>query len=149
MGGAATGGAIDASVGGASFLIGTVLGGAVGGVLGWLGADRLVELSVVDRLLGGRLARFGPSRNANFLFFLVGRARFHAALVASRTHARRGAMELSSGAAGRQRVAPRWIQTVTTRGRLRDAPEACSGLSAISRCDRRPDRHHGRNSNGG
>lgn len=94
IGGAATGGVIDASVGGASFLTGTALGGAVGGVLGWLGADRLAELSVVDRPLGGRLARFGPSKNPNFPFVLFGRARFHAALVTARTHARRDVMEL-------------------------------------------------------
>lgn len=100
IGGAATGGVIDASVGGASFLIGTALGGAVGGVLGWLGAGRLAELSVVDRPLGGRLARFGPSKNPNFPFVLFGRARFHAALVAGRTHARRDVMELSAGGEG-------------------------------------------------
>lgn len=94
IGGAATGGVIDASVGGASFLVGTAIGGAVGGVLGWLGAGRLAELTVVDRPLGGRLARFGPSKNANFPFVLFGRARFHAALVAARTHARRDVMEL-------------------------------------------------------
>ena len=38
VGGAATGGVIDAAVGGASFLLGTVIGGAVGGVLGFVGA---------------------------------------------------------------------------------------------------------------
>ncbi|MGB0618822.1 MAG: GTPase/DUF3482 domain-containing protein [Myxococcota bacterium] len=94
IGGAATGGVIDASVGGASFLVGTALGGALGGVLGWLGARRLAELSIVDRPLGGRLARFGPSKNPNFPFVLLGRARFHGALVAARTHARRDVMEL-------------------------------------------------------
>ncbi|MCR9093908.1 MAG: GTPase/DUF3482 domain-containing protein [bacterium] len=100
IGGAATGGVIDASVGGAAFLVGTAIGGAVGGVLGWLGADRLAELSVVDRPLGGRLARFGPSKNPNFPFVLFGRARFHAGLVAARTHARRDVMALESGGEG-------------------------------------------------
>ncbi|MEM9173850.1 MAG: GTPase/DUF3482 domain-containing protein [Myxococcota bacterium] len=100
IGGAATGGVIDASVGGASFLIGTAVGGAVGGVLGWFGAGRLAELSVVNRPLGGRLARFGPSRNPNFPFVLFGRARFHAALVAARTHARRDVMELPAQGEG-------------------------------------------------
>lgn len=43
---------------------------------------------------GGRLAGFGPSKNPNFPFVLLGRARFHGALVAARTHARRDVMEL-------------------------------------------------------
>lgn len=95
VGGAATGGVIDVALGGASLLLGTALGGAVGGALGWLSADRLAELSVVDRPLGGRLARFGPSRNPNFPFVLFGRARFHAGLVAARSHARRDVLELT------------------------------------------------------
>ena len=99
VGGAATGGAIDAAVGGASFLLGTVLGGAIGGALGLLGARRLAELRVVNRPLGGRLARYGPCRDANFPFVLLGRARFHAGLVTGRTHARRDAVELDADAA--------------------------------------------------
>ncbi len=100
VGGAATGGVIDAAVGGASFLLGTAIGGALGGVLGWVGAERLAELSVVDRPLGGRLARYGPSRNANFPFVLFGRARLHAALVSERTHARRDVLELGAESEG-------------------------------------------------
>jgi hypothetical protein len=64
--------------------------------LGWLGAGRLAELSVVDRPLGGRLARYGPSHNANFPFVLFGRARYHAGRVAERTHARRDVLELEA-----------------------------------------------------
>jgi hypothetical protein len=44
--------------------------------------------------MGGRLARYGPSRNANFPFVLYGRARYHCGLLATRTHAMRDALEL-------------------------------------------------------
>jgi hypothetical protein len=94
-GGAATGGAIDIALGGASLLLGVAAGAAIGSVLGWLGAERLAELRVVNRPLGGRLARFGPSKNVNFPFVLLGRARFHWALIAQRTHAMREAVDLA------------------------------------------------------
>lgn len=94
VGGAATGGVLDVALGGASFLIGSLVGGAVGGALGLLGADRLAELRIVDRPMGGRLARYGPSRNVNFPFVLFGRARCHASLLLARTHARRDRVDL-------------------------------------------------------
>lgn len=95
LGGAATGGLLDAAIGGASFLMGTALGGALGGAFAWVGADRLAELTVVNQRMGGRLARYGPSRNVNFPFVLFGRARIHALLIAERTHARRDVLDLS------------------------------------------------------
>jgi hypothetical protein len=94
-GGAATGGAIDIALGGASLLLGVAAGAAIGSVLGWLGAGRLAELRVVNRPLGGKVARFGPSKNVNFPFVLFGRARFHWALIARRTHAMREAVDLA------------------------------------------------------
>jgi len=101
VGGAATGGVIDVALGGASFLLGSVVGGAIGGVLGFLGATRLAELRVVDRPMGGRLARYGPSANVNFPFVLFGRARFHWLLVAERTHAMRESVDLAREPADR------------------------------------------------
>lgn len=103
-GGAATGGALDVALGGASLLAGMAAGAAVGGVLGWLGAGRLAELRIVDRPLGGRLARFGPSKNPNFPFVLFGRARYHWLLIAHRTHAMREALDLPVEAGERMRL---------------------------------------------
>ena len=94
VGGATTGGVIDVALGGASFLAGAAAGAAIGGVLGWLGAGGLAELRVIDRPMGGRLARYGPSRNPNFPFVLFGRARYHCGLLAARTHAMRDVLEL-------------------------------------------------------
>ncbi len=94
VGGATTGGVLDVALGGASFLAGALAGAAIGGALGFFGAGRLAELRVVDRPMGGRLARYGPSKNPNFPFVLLGRARYHAGLLAARTHAMRDVLEL-------------------------------------------------------
>jgi hypothetical protein len=94
--GAATGGVVDIALGGASLLLGVAAGAAIGGALGWFGAGRLAELKVIDRPLGGQLARFGPSRNPNFPFVLFGRARYHCSLLAARTHAMRDALDLDA-----------------------------------------------------
>lgn len=93
--GAATGAAVDVVLHGASLLLGMAAGAAIGGLLGWFGAGRLAELKVVNQPLGGKLARFGPSKNLNFPFVLLGRARYHWSLVASRTHAMRDSLELT------------------------------------------------------
>jgi hypothetical protein len=94
--GAATGAVVDVALHGASLLLGVATGAAVGGLLGWLGAGKLAELKVIDRPLGGKLARFGPSKNLNFPFVLLGRARYHWTLIAKRTHAMRTSVEVDS-----------------------------------------------------
>jgi len=104
--GAATGAVVDAALHGASLFAGMVAGAAIGGVLGWLGAGRLAELKVVNRPLGGNLARFGPSKNLNFPFVLLGRARLHWLLVAGRTHAMRTPIELGAESASRLPLEP-------------------------------------------
>jgi hypothetical protein len=68
-------------------------------VLGFLGADRLPELKLIDRPLGGRLVRYGPARSLNFPFVLLGRARLHARLLARRTHAMRDPVAVESAPA--------------------------------------------------
>jgi hypothetical protein len=94
--GAATGGVVDVALGGASILLGVAAGAAIGGALGWFGAGKLADLKVVNRPLGGALARFGPSRNVNFPFVLLGRARVHWGVVEKRTHAMRTPVQLAS-----------------------------------------------------
>jgi len=95
--GAAAGGVVDIALGGASLFTVTAMSAAVGGVLGWLGAGRLAKLRVVDRPLGGRALRCGPATDLNFPFVLFGRARYHHARVATRSHARRDALHLDAG----------------------------------------------------
>ena len=89
---------------GAATAAGGVVGAAIGGAAGWIGAGKLAEVRLINQPLGGRLLRCGPTRNVNFPFVLLGRARYHHLLVAGRTHAVRGALELDP--AGESRVTP-------------------------------------------
>ena len=99
-GGAAAGGTLDVAAGGTSFLLGAAIGAVVGGAMGWMGAGRLAEVKVVNRPLGGKLLRCGPVKSANFPFVLLGRARYHHAVVSGRTHAQRGVLEIDEAKAG-------------------------------------------------
>ncbi|MBB6428906.1 GTPase/DUF3482 domain-containing protein [Algisphaera agarilytica] len=99
-GGAAAGGALDVAAGGSSLFLGAAIGAVVGGTMGYLGAGRLADFKLMNQPLGGKLLRCGPTRNPNFPFVLLGRARYHHALVAGRTHAQRGALEVDQAQAG-------------------------------------------------
>jgi hypothetical protein len=137
-GGALLGGAVDASVGGASFLIGTLVGATVGGATAWLSRRRLTRAKVLSLPLGGRLLRCGPTRDVSFPWVVLGRALYHHALVAGRTHANRGTLTLIGNG-----DAPNWVDRLdATRRRaiervfrrLRDDgadPELTDELTAL------------------
>ncbi len=105
--GAVTGGAIDAMVGGASFLAGTAVGAAMGliGGLTRLGrrfasASPAQKLGALGRSLsqdGGKPWRIGPHQNPNFGFVLLDRALLHYRSVAGRAHARQDHPALDAG----------------------------------------------------
>jgi hypothetical protein len=99
-GGAVVGGGLDLAVGGASLLMGAALGAVVGGTLGWFSADKLAAFTVINQPLGGRLLRCGPTPNPNLAFVLLGRARYHHAAIAGRTHAQRDALQMDGDAGG-------------------------------------------------
>lgn len=94
-GGAVVGGAVDASVGGASLLIGAIVGAAVGGAGAWLSSTRLAKTRVASLPMGGRLLRCGPAQSLNFPYVVLGRALYHHARIAGRTHANRTALSLA------------------------------------------------------
>lgn len=94
-GGALAGLGVDAAVGGASLLLGAAIGAAAGGLASWLSAGALADLKVERLPLGGRVARYGPSRNPNLPFVLLGRARAHHRGIAGRSHARREPLDLA------------------------------------------------------
>jgi len=108
--GAAVGGTVDVMVGGASFLAGTLLGGALGGATALYGLGR--RLARARRIRGGAAGlladvkrtwsgapryRIGPHADPNFPWILLDRALLHFDAVARRTHARRGAIPLEGG----------------------------------------------------
>jgi GTPase Era involved in 16S rRNA processing len=96
LGGALVGAMADAALLGASFLTGSILGGVVGGTLGYFSSDKLAEIRILKQPLGGQRLRCGPTRNLQFPFVLLNRARLHQALVAGRTHAQRDALEVDA-----------------------------------------------------
>lgn len=116
---------------------GGLFGAATGGVLGWMGGGKIAEFKVINRTLGGKLLQCGPVRNPNFPFVLFGRARLHHAMVAGRTHAQRGALEVASSTVSAlddaQRSAlAKAFRVVAKAGDDRDAVgEARLGLAAV------------------
>jgi hypothetical protein len=89
IGGAAVGGVLDLSVGGASFLAGSLIGGVVGGLSSYYGATSVAQVEMLGRRLGGPVARIGPLKNPNFAWLLLDRALLHHRSVIRRAHARR------------------------------------------------------------
>ncbi len=107
VGGAVVGGVIDAGVGGTSALLGTLLGATIGGVTAFFSSGRLTRARVLNLPLGGRVLRCGPTKDVNFPYVVLGRALYHHARVAGRTHANRGALTLSDDEAG-----PTWADRI-------------------------------------
>jgi len=89
LAGAAIGGTLDAAVGGASFLMGTVIGGVGGGIAGYYGKKSLPTVG-----LGGEKLAIGPMTNRNFPWIVLDRAVWLHREVANRPHARRDKFDL-------------------------------------------------------
>jgi len=101
-GGIAGGGvglSLDVASGGLLGGLGTVISGAggalTGGIGAWRYADKIAQMKVKGMPTGGRSITYGPSRNMNFPFVLLGRALLHLLSVCKRTHASRSEMDLN------------------------------------------------------
>jgi len=96
-GGAMTGAGIDLLLGGSTFFLGSAIGAAVGGAGIFFGFDELSDVKVLGQKLGKRSLEAGPMKPLNFPYILLNRALFHAAKVASRSHALRNRVVLEMG----------------------------------------------------
>jgi hypothetical protein len=94
-GGAMVGGALDVAAGGASLLVGSLVGAALGGAGAWWSSTRLSRMRVLTLPMGGRLLRCGPVQSQNFPYVVLGRALHHHARIAGRAHANREALRLA------------------------------------------------------
>lgn len=92
--GAAVGGMVDIAVGGASLLLGALVGGGIGAATTIFAADKLVEVNILNMPLGNKQLVAGPTRNLNFPHVVFNRARLHHALISRRTHAERTSLKL-------------------------------------------------------
>jgi len=99
VGGAAIGGTIDAATLGHSFLLGTAIGGVVGGMAAYWGGLRIAEIKVLGQSVGGRVAVIGPVRDPNFPWIVLDRAFAHFESVAKRAHAQRDVLTVPRPAA--------------------------------------------------
>ena len=99
-GGALVGGALDAAVLGADFLLGTVIGATTGAVASISGMTRLPDVKILGRPLAGKVCRIGPIKNPQFPWIVLDRALLvHRAFQCS-AHARRETLTLSSDQTG-------------------------------------------------
>jgi len=93
--GAITGAGVDLLFAGHTLLLGAVAGAVVGTVGAYFGFDELSEVKVLGQTLGKRYLQMGPMENRNFPYILLGRAIWHTAQVANRSHAKRGVINLT------------------------------------------------------
>ncbi len=87
---------IDLLFGGSSFFLGSIIGGAVGGIGAKFGFDNLYEVKIMGQQVGKRELTVGPMQNLNFPYILLGRALYHASTVAKRSHALREHLKLEN-----------------------------------------------------
>ncbi len=85
---------IDLLLGGGSLFLGSLIGGAVGGVGAMMGFDNLYEVKVLGQSIGKRELTVGPMQNLNFPYILLGRSLYHASVIAKRSHAMRDNIDL-------------------------------------------------------
>ena len=104
-GGVAGGGAgvvLDGMTGGLLGGLATLAGGVGGAIASTRSvirhSDDIAKWSVSGVPTGGNSLSYGPSRNANFPFVLLGRAMQHHRLISQRTHAVRDALKLDEPA---------------------------------------------------
>ncbi len=89
---------IDLALGGGTFFLGSIIGGTVGGIGAMLGFNNLYEVKVMGKNIGHRQLTIGPMQNINFPYILLGRALFHASVIAKRSHALRNSVVLENEA---------------------------------------------------
>lgn len=136
LGGAAVGGTIDIASGGTSFLLGSLIGGIVGGASALFTADKLTKIDILGLPLGGNELRAGPMQSVNLPYVILARALFHHAMVSARTHAERkelnliavpGERQYDLGAYSADQFSARHRQRLESNfKRLRNQPEANS-----------------------
>lgn len=134
--GAVLGGTIDVAVGGASLLLGTVIGAAAGLASTWWAWDHLAEVKLLGQPLGGTLLQIGPMRSPEFPWVVLGRALGLHQQLSNLAHARRDAVQLGGSegiVAGLPSALRRQLQAALDRiSKTRDAARIESARTAIT-----------------
>jgi len=97
--GATVGGILDASVGATSFMMGTLIGGTVGGVsVLYFSTRRFATIeNIIGVFQGKQMVRIGPHKNPNFPWILLDRALLHYKSIRDLAHSRREKIKLATG----------------------------------------------------
>ncbi|NVJ60069.1 MAG: DUF3482 domain-containing protein, partial [Gammaproteobacteria bacterium] len=96
LAGAVSGAALDAAVAGHSFMLGALGGGIIGATSAFFGADKITELKIKGLPLGGYVATYGPIKNRNFPYVIIGRFLYCYQQISQLSHANRNALKFSS-----------------------------------------------------
>ncbi len=96
---AIAGAGIDLLFMGHTLLLGGAIGGLVGGVGAYFSFDKLSEIKLLGQKVGKHYLQMGPMQNRNFPYILLGRALYHLFIIMHRSHALRSAVELDEGQA--------------------------------------------------
>ncbi|UCE07627.1 MAG: GTPase/DUF3482 domain-containing protein [bacterium] len=96
--GATVGGILDAVVGGASFMTGTLIGGTIGaGSVLYFSTNRFATIeNIIGVLQGKQMIRIGPHKNPNFPWVLLDRALLHYKSIRDLAHSRREKIKISA-----------------------------------------------------
>lgn len=94
--GASLGFGADMLVGGQSLLLGSIGGGLIGGMSGWVGSDWLRKQLPNWLPYYKKKQQLGPIRDANFAFVILGRALQHALAMLQHSHADPGQLKLGN-----------------------------------------------------
>lgn len=84
----------DLAAGGHSLLLGSIGGGVVGGLTGWLGSDWLRQRLPAWLPYHRKFQQLGPVSDPNFAFVILGRALQHARAMLRHSHADRDILRL-------------------------------------------------------
>lgn len=94
--GAAAGASADLLVAGSSFMMGAVAGSILGFSSAWFGADKLLTTKVKGLPLGGYEASYGPMKNKNFPYVVIGRFLHLYQQISERNHAVRESLDIQN-----------------------------------------------------
>ena len=93
MGGVLAGGSVDMLFGGSTLLIGSMVGGLVGGVSAVIGFGKLVDVEILGQKVGKVEIILGNIKDLNFSFILLSRLLYYTKTLSSHSHGIRAKVE--------------------------------------------------------